>query len=120
MEKGNCGIGIGGGVRFIVPCILLSLKEKNLHGYGLLERVMEYGFSSEPIDISVIYRQLKKLEKQGLILATWDTDTGGPAKKVYQLTGDGEDALKSYKLFFEHRLERIHAFLTKLEENMGE
>ncbi|MCK8060035.1 MULTISPECIES: helix-turn-helix transcriptional regulator [unclassified Fusibacter] len=120
MKNGHCEIGMGSGGRFIQPCILLSLKENVLHGYGLLEKIMEFGFSSEPIDISVIYRQLKKMESEGLITSAWNTDTGGPAKKVYSLTGDGMDALKAYKDFFVHRKEKIEAFLKTFDERMGE
>lgn len=107
------------GGRFIQPCILLSLRQQPLHGYGLLEKITAFGFSSESLDISVVYRHLKKLEEQGMITSDWDTQQQGAARKVYSLTGDGIDALKAYRQFFEDRMKRISAFLTQCDALLG-
>jgi PadR family transcriptional regulator PadR len=115
----QCELMADKGGRFIQPCILLSLIEQPLHGYGLLEHIMAFGFSDDPIDISVIYRHLKRMEEIGFISFTWDTDTSGPARKVYQITGDGIEALKSYEKLMKHKKNRIEAFLDKYKKQMG-
>lgn len=119
MKESSCELDVEKGGRLITPCILLSLKDEPLHGYGLLEKIMAFGFSSEPIDISVVYRHLKKLEDQDYIQFEWNTTSTGPAKKVYALTADGEDALKAYQKLIVYRKEKIERFLEKYEALMG-
>ena len=64
---------------FLVPFLLLCLKDWSLHGYKLIQMLMDIGFSS--VDQGNVYRTLRKLEKENLISSTWDTSDGGPAKE---------------------------------------
>ena len=59
--------------------LLLCLKDWSLHGYKLIQMLMDIGFSS--VDQGNVYRTLRKLEKENLISSTWDTSDGGPAKE---------------------------------------
>ena len=87
---------------FLVPFLLLCLKDWSLHGYKLI------GFSS--IDQGNVYRTLRKLEKENLISSTWDTSEGGPAKRIYSLTEYGEEYLSSCATSFEHYQKMLHTF----------
>ncbi|MBO9128461.1 poly-beta-hydroxybutyrate-responsive repressor [Bacillus sp. 165] len=78
---------------FLVPFLLLCLKDWSLHGYKLIQMLMDMGFSS--IDQGNVYRTLRKLEKENLISSKWDTSEGGPAKRIYSLTEYGESYLKT-------------------------
>lgn len=64
---------------FLVPFLLLCLKDWSLHGYKLIQMLMDIGFSS--VDQGNVYRTLRKLEKENLISSTWDTSDGGTGKK---------------------------------------
>ncbi len=47
---------------FLVPFLLLCLKDWSLHGYKLIQMLMDIGFSS--VDQGNVYRTLRKLEKR--------------------------------------------------------
>ncbi|AAP08298.1 PhaQ protein [Bacillus cereus ATCC 14579] len=47
---------------FLVPFLLLCLKDWSLHGYKLIQMLMDIGFSS--VDQGNVYRTLRKLEKK--------------------------------------------------------
>lgn len=79
--------------RLVSPTLLLLLHQKNSHGYELIEKLEELGLTP---DASVVYRQLRHLEKEGLLRSAWDTKGPGPAKRVYKLTADGEDLLHAW------------------------
>jgi PadR family transcriptional regulator PadR len=80
--------------RFLEPCILLLLKQGESHGYNLAEELKEFGFDRIPVDSSVVYRTLRRLEASGLAVSSWDTDsTSGPPRRVYRLTEEGERLL---------------------------
>ena len=51
---------------FLVPFLLLCLKDWSLHGYKLIQMLMDIGFSS--VDQGNVYRTLRKLEKKTLFL----------------------------------------------------
>ena len=63
----------------LLSSLLTSLsKDWSLHGYKLIQMLMDIGFSS--VDQGNVYRTLRKL-KENLISSTWDTSDGGPAKE---------------------------------------
>lgn len=93
---------------FLVPFLLLCLKDWSLHGYKLIQMLMDIGFSS--IDQGNVYRTLRKLERENLISSTWDTSEGGPAKRIYSLTEYGEEYLSSCATSFEHYQKMLHTF----------
>lgn len=74
------------------PSLLLLLAERPAHGYELTERLTEMGFSAG--GTSAVYRELKRLEDDGLVAGTWEAPPSrGPARKVYGLTPGGKRAL---------------------------
>ena len=81
------------GEKFIQPCLLFLLHQKNAHGYELIENLKTFGTSPDP---SSVYRNLRRMEKEGLVKSQWDTEGAGPAKRYYKLTADGEDLLHSW------------------------
>ncbi|MCP8968510.1 poly-beta-hydroxybutyrate-responsive repressor [Ectobacillus ponti] len=93
---------------FLVPFLLLCLKDWSLHGYKLIQMLMDIGFSS--IDQGNVYRTLRKLEKEKLISSTWDTSEGGPAKRIYSLTEYGEQYLTSCASSFEQYQNMLRTF----------
>jgi poly-beta-hydroxybutyrate-responsive repressor len=87
---------------FLVPVILLTLREWNSYGYELMERMAAFGF--EAINPGTLYRTLRQMEKDGAVKSTWETSEGGPARRVYSITDVGEayldfwaDALEQYQ-----------------------
>ncbi len=74
------------------PCVLLLLAERPSHGYELADRVRGFGFpDSTP---NSLYRELRRLEEAGFVSSSWQADqTRGPARRVYRLTGPGNEAL---------------------------
>jgi PadR family transcriptional regulator PadR len=93
---------------FLVPFLLLCLKDWSLHGYKLIQMLMDMGFSS--IDQGNVYRTLRKLEKENLISSEWDTSEGGPAKRIYSLTKCGEKYLETCAYSFEQYQNMLRTF----------
>lgn len=78
--------------RPLIPAfILLLLDEAPGHGYELSDRLKGVGF--ELADRSPVYRELRALEKHGLVRSLLAPHESGPVPKVYQLTAAGREAL---------------------------
>ncbi|MBU1288517.1 MAG: PadR family transcriptional regulator [Alphaproteobacteria bacterium] len=73
--------------------ILVCLSEQDLSGYDLAKQFdTSIGFfwhASHP----QIYRELRKLKDQGLLVSTDHSQVGKPNKTVYSLTDTGREAL---------------------------
>ena len=81
---------------WLIPVALLTLREKNSHGYELMDRIAGFGF--EQINPGTLYRTLRQMEGQGLCEGTWETSNGGGGApcRVYSVTGAGEGYLEDW------------------------
>ena len=85
---------------WLVPVILLSLRDWNSYGYELRERAAAFGF--EAMNPGTLYRTLRQMEKEGIVESIWDTSKGGPARRMYSIT----DAGRAYLDFWARALEQ--------------
>lgn len=68
----------------LVLCVLSRLQTPQ-YGYDLVSQLTDKGI---PIDISTLYPLLRRLEKQGVCQAQWETG-GSKPRKYYSLTDAG-------------------------------
>ena len=79
---------------FLVAWLLVLLRRSNLHGYEIMKELRdEFGIGC---DHGALYRTLHQLEARALIRSHWSDDDAGPARRVYELTDAGSDALTSW------------------------
>ena len=77
---------------WIVPILLLMLREWSSYGYELMEKMGTFGLSM--MNPGTFYRTLRQMEKDGMVKSSWDTSEAGPARRVYSITEAGEAYLK--------------------------
>lgn len=59
----------------------------------------------------MIYRHLRELEDNGLVVSQWETHGAGPAKRVYQLTEEGLEVLVFWIGYMKSQAERLYKFI---------
>lgn len=77
---------------WLVPILLLMLREWSSYGYELMEKMAAFGLST--MNPGTFYRTLRQMEKDGMVCSNWDTSEGGPARRVYSITDAGKAYLK--------------------------
>ena len=80
--------------RFTEPALLLLLRERPAHGYDLLERLPELT-GEQRVEMGNLYRLLRALEEEGLVVSEWDETSPGPAKRRYAITAEEWDARRA-------------------------
>jgi len=82
---------------WLVPVLLVMLREESSYGYALVTR-LEEEFEFEAMNPGTLYRTLRQMENEGLCKSEWETSTseGGPARRMYSITGTGEAHLDSW------------------------
>ncbi|MBC7341907.1 MAG: helix-turn-helix transcriptional regulator [Clostridia bacterium] len=106
------GLRMGG---FIVPCLLLLLREQPAHGYELMEKLGNLPFLEAVPDPGVVYRHLRRLEEEGMVASQLEPGSGGPARKVYSLTPEGESFLRAWAASIRNRKAALEGFLATFE-----
>ena len=101
--------------RFVEPGLLLLLRERPAHGYELVAGLREL-LPAERVDMPGLYRVLRALETEGLVSSEWHADAPGPARRTYELTGEGRALLDAWAGALGQARERIDGFLTRYGE----
>jgi len=100
----------GGRVRgFMQPRLLLLLAQKPAHGYELMDSLGQDDDASA--DPGLLYRTLRRFEEDGLVRSSWDTEGRGPARRVYEITGEGLEYLHAWATKIRRTRERLGRFL---------
>ena len=94
---------------FLQSCLLVLLHHEPGYGYSLRDGLQEFGFQSDQMDISIIYRALRNLEADGLVSDSWDDNSRGPQRRVYTITPQGEDVLAEWIQNLRQRRKEIEA-----------
>lgn len=101
--------------RYIQPSILMALKTKPSYGYELIQDIGRFGFVEGQAPPGMIYRHLRDLEENGLVASEWETEGSGPAKRVYQLTEEGDEVLKHWIDYMKKQAENLLNFIGHYE-----
>jgi poly-beta-hydroxybutyrate-responsive repressor len=96
---------------FVRPALLLLLLEQPAHGYELLERLQALGF--ERADPGGLYRNLRELERIGMVHSVWERSSAGPDRRIYQLTRTGREELHRQARALATTHERLGVFLSR-------
>jgi poly-beta-hydroxybutyrate-responsive repressor len=97
--------------RYIQPSLLLGLKRHPSYGYELIHSLQEFGFIEGAAPPGMIYRHLRELESDGLVLSQWETAGTGPAKRIYRITAEGESVLSLWIDYMEKQAGNLANFI---------
>lgn len=95
-------------------CILKVISFQETYGYEISENLKEYGFSD--ISEGTIYPLLLRLERNGLIIATYKESPVGPKRKYFTISSQGQAELRA---FYDSWTE-LSVAITKLFQTGGE
>ena len=108
--------GSGKTERYIQPSLLLGLKTKPSYGYELIHNIQDFGFVQGQAPPGMIYRHLRELEGNGLVRSEWQTEGAGPARRIYHLTAEGEDALALWIKYMQNQADNLLNFIKQYKK----
>ena len=107
-----CTCAMGNLYRFVEPVVLLLLKKKGCsYGYDLSGELPAHALTDAEIERAALYRTLRQLEINGNVKSEWETDKGGPARRLYKLTARGERHLEEWVSVLEHVAQSMDRFV---------
>ena len=102
--------------KFMEICLLVLLGREEVHGYKLMENLAEFGFSPDDLDVSTLYRTLRRMEKQGLVNSFWENSAQGPNKRMYTITETGQKSLLGHIEHIKRRMEFMQKLIRLYED----
>jgi DNA-binding PadR family transcriptional regulator len=94
--------------------LLLMLERGKSHGYDLKDALDPFGLGD--VNPSLVYRSLRDMEDEGLVESEWDTETSaGPARRVYEITADGQAHLQQWARDLRETDRILHHFLKAVD-----
>ena len=79
---------------YLRATLLLLIGEAPAHGYDLLEQIAGLGLHT--VDAGGLYRALRVMESEALVVSTWEHSASGPARRTYRLTSEGREWLHAW------------------------
>ena len=76
--------------------LLATLKDRELHGYALIEELKQGSGGTFDLPEGTIYPALHRLERSGVLASRWSSESGR-RRRVYRLTRKGANALDERK-----------------------
>ncbi len=77
--------------------ILISLSEKDLHGYRIVQDITERTDGDVVLGTSSLYAAMRRLVREGLVEDAGDRpsqDSGGPPRRYYRITKFGREVTR--------------------------
>ena len=76
--------------------VLKLLDGQDMYGYQMIEELARRSERAFALKTGTLYPLLLRLERKGLIAAEYRAGSGGPSRKYYRLTPDGEQYLAEF------------------------
>jgi PadR family transcriptional regulator len=90
------------------PFVLLAVSFQRAHGYAIEDYLRALGLFG--ITMSTLYRTLRQMEKDGLLISAWEPGPTGPARRVYTITEAGQAWLNASAAMLKAYSETIDRF----------
>lgn len=94
---------------FLRASMLLLLVEGPKHGYELLTEMADRGYGDP--DAGGVYRALRAMEEERLVVSSWESGRSGPARRIYAITDEGRHRLEEYVAGVRDQRRRLNRFL---------
>lgn len=100
---------------FLQPILLLLLSQEQSHGYELMEKLQKKGYLESTPDPGVVYRILRKFEKEKMVRSRWAMNEGGPSKRIYILTDKGKKDLHHWAVCIKDKISKLSQFVNEYQ-----
>lgn len=105
--------------RLIEISVLTLLRNGDKHGYKLLNDMISNKLIEDNINIGIVYRSLRGLEKKGFISSYWEESSHGPKKRIYKIEDEGIKEIKEMIKLLKDRRNKIDTVI-KLNSDLEE
>ena len=102
--------------KFIQPALLVILTHGDNHGFQMIAELEQSGMvSGDSLDPAGLYRTLKRMEAGGLVSSHWDTDNSSKPRRIYSITEEGRNCLKTWHSTLKEYRSNLDSILSEID-----
>ena len=95
-----------------LPTLILAvIAEEPSHGYAIARSIELRSKKAFLMKEGTLYPMLRTLEQEGCVVAVWEVQPSGPARKVYRITDHGRSELAKRQTEWEEYAQSMRAIL---------
>jgi len=79
----------------VEPLMLFVIDELPSHGYSIAKEIERRSSGYLKLTASTVYSALRRLEAEGLVLSSWQSEASSQKRRRYELTDKGKQLLKA-------------------------
>ena len=102
--------------KFLEICLLVLLASEPAHGYRLLEELVQFGYVADEVDAGTLYRTLRNMEENNLVISAWEDSELGPNRRRYSISETGKQTLQVRLEHMRKRMEYMKRVLVYYEK----
>lgn len=106
------GRGQGG----LEPLVLAALASTAAHGYDVVRAIESMTGGQIVPDAGGVYRVLRRLEADGMVVSEWQEGDAGPQRRSYQLTEPGHELLAHWMTHLEERRRALDVLIEAVRQ----
>ena len=99
--------------------IMAALQDRDLHGYGISERIGKLSQGKVVVKEGSLYPALKRLEQSGAIVGEWKLSNRGRKAKVFALTAVGDERFTVEEKAWNSSLSAVRAIIREGRESQS-
>ncbi len=99
--------------------ILRVVCEKPMHGYGIIKKIEDLSEGRHKVKSGTMYTTLRRMEKKKLLQSDWKKSESGPDKRMYSITKEGREHLKSWLEMVRERKKMMEKMTRFYEKEFG-
>lgn len=120
-ERPCCRRAGGSGRGALVePAAFAALLNGGAHGYDVRREIGELMGGDLEVDPGGLYRVLRRLEDEGLVVSAWVEGDSGPQRRDYELTPDGRKVARDWLVLLRERERLAGRLAGVLETALGD
>jgi DNA-binding PadR family transcriptional regulator len=94
----------------------MLLAQQPTHGYDLIQKLNHSDCIDGELEAATVYRTLRRMEHDGLIVSRWEHGEFGPARRQYELTGPGREHLEYWVGSLKARMRQLANFIAHYKD----
>ncbi len=91
--------------------VLKALSLEPMHGWGISQRIQQLSHDVLQVNQGSLYPALQRLERNGLVVADWQTSENNRRARYYRLTPAGRRQLSSERATWERYMRAMQQVL---------
>lgn len=105
--------------RWLQFLILRVVCEEPMHGYETIKKIEKLSEGRHKVKSGTMYTTLRRMEKKKLLKSGWEKNESGPDKRIYSITEEGREHLKSWLEMIRERKKMMEKMTRFYEKEFG-